>query len=138
MKQLLALMLFTFTLAACKKSNTSDDPANDVVNPGATVIAAGSFTGNANYSVSGTAEVVNDNGQKRLVLKGFSSSGGPDLKVYLATTKQAGTFISLGNLKSTNGQQVYDISGMPDFAQYKFALVWCQQFSVLFGSAELK
>ena len=138
MKQVLTLMLVVLTLTACKKSKTNDEPANDVINPSATVLASGSFTGNANYTVSGTAEVVNDNGQKRLVLKGFSSSGGPDLKVYLATTRQAGTFISLGNLKSTSGQQVYDITGMPDFAQYKFALIWCQQFSVLFGAAELK
>lgn len=137
MKQILFLFLMCL-LSACKKNVTSSQPTNDVINNGATVIATGNFAGNAGYTVSGTAEVVNDNGVKRLVLKGFTSSGGPDLKVYLATNRQAGNFISLGNLKSTSGQQVYDISGMPDFTQYKFALIWCQQFSVLFGAAELK
>ncbi len=138
MKQLLIILFATVTILGCKKSTTSSTPVNDTVTPTAVLLASGNFSGNMSYSVSGTAEFVNDNGKKKLVLKGFSSSSGPDLKVYIATTKQATTFINLGNLKSTNGQQVYDISGMPDFAQYKFALIWCQQFSVLFGSAELK
>jgi Electron transfer DM13 len=123
---------------ACKKKGAEENPANDNVNPNAQVLVKGDFAGNMSYTVSGTAEIINDNNQKRLVLKGFSTSNGPDLKVYLATSRQAGSFINLGNLKSTSGQQVYDISGMPDFAQQKFVLIWCQQFSVLFGSAELK
>lgn len=125
-------------MLGCKKSTTDDTPLSDSLNPNAVLLASGSFSGNMSYSVSGTAEFVNDNGKRKLVLKGFSTNSGPDLKVYIATTKQATAFINLGNLKSTNGQQVYDISGMPDFSQYKFALIWCQQFSVLFGSAELK
>jgi Electron transfer DM13 len=138
MKQILFILLTAVAISACKKSKTDETPVNDQVNPNATVLASGSFSGNMNYTVTGTAEFVNDNGIKKLVLKGFSTNSGPDLKVYIATSRTAGTFISLGNLKSTSGQQVYDISGMPDFAQYKFALIWCQQFSVLFGSAELK
>lgn len=111
---------------------------DEMVNPNASVLVKGTFSGANNYTVNGMVEVVNDNNQKKLVFKNFSSSNGPDLRVYLATNTGASTFISLGNLKSTNGQQVYDISGMPDFSQYKFALIWCQQFSVLFGAAELK
>jgi hypothetical protein len=136
MKKLLMILLLATVLFACKKKN--DTPATDTVDPNATVLVKGNFTGNMSYTVSGTAEIVNSNNQKKLVLKGFSTNNGPDLKVYLATTAQAGNFISLGALKSTSGQQVYDISGMPDFAQHKFVLIWCQQFSVLFGSAELK
>jgi uncharacterized membrane protein len=136
MKNLIMFFAMLIVFAACKKSGNKN-PSNDPVNPGATVIVKGNFTGNMSYTVSGTAEIVNDNNLKKLVLKNFSSNNGPDLKVYLATNKQAGSFISLGALKSTAGQQVYDISGMPDFAQYKFVLIWCQQFSVLFGSADL-
>ncbi len=138
MKYSAVFILFVIFLSACKKKNTSTAVVNDQVNPNATVLLRGNFSGNMSYTVSGTAEIINDNNQKKLVLKGFSSNGGPDLKVYIATTTQAGNFISLGALKSTSGQQVYDISGMPDFAQFKFVLIWCQQFSVLFGSAELK
>lgn len=131
-----ALMIFIFN--ACSKKGSSDVSLNEMVNPAAAVLVKGSFTGTNNHSVNGVAEIINDNNQKRLVLRNFSTTNGPDLRVYLATSTGAATFISLGNLKSTNGQQVYDISGMPDFAKYKFVLIWCQQFSVLFGSAELK
>ncbi len=138
MKKIVVIMWACVMLVACKKSTTNQTPIVEPVNPNAPVLVSGSFAGNMGYQVSGTASIVNDNGTKRLVLKNFSSSNGPDLKVYLATTKQAGSFISLGNLKSTGGQQTYDITGMPDFAQHKFVLIWCQQFSVLFGAAEVK
>ncbi|XVJ64841.1 MAG: DM13 domain-containing protein [Lacibacter sp.] len=131
-----ALMVFMFT--ACSKKESSDMSLNEMINPNAAVVVKGAFSGAGGHNVSGTAEVVNNNNQKQLVLKNFNTTNGPDLRVYLATTTAASAFISLGNLKSTNGQQVYDISGMPDFAQYKYALIWCQQFNVLFGSAELK
>jgi hypothetical protein len=138
MKLILSAVVFLVLLSSCKKEKASDEMINDPINPNATVLVKGNFSGANNYTVTGMVEVVNDNNQKRLVFKNFNSSSGPDLRVYLATSTGASTIISLGNLKSTNGQQVYDISGMPDFAQYKFALIWCQQFSVLFGSAELK
>ena len=138
MKSLIPAVILLILFSSCKKDKTSDETANDLINPNAAILLKGNFSGANNYTVSGMVEVVNDNNQKKLVFKNFSSSNGPDLRVYLSTSTGASTIISLGNLKSTNGQQVYDISGMPDFAQYKFALIWCQQFSVLFGSAELK
>jgi hypothetical protein len=62
---------------------------------------------------------------------------------YITTVKDGGflsstKYINLGALKSTTGKQSYDVTGMPDLAEYKFVLVWCQQFSVLFGKAELQ
>jgi hypothetical protein len=138
MKKLILFLIISVGVISCKKSKTNTQTINDPVNPNAVVLVKGNFSGNMSYTVNGTAEIVNNVNQKQLVLKGFSSNSGPDLKVYIATSREAGTFINLGPLKSTNGQQVYDISGMPDFNQYKFVLIWCQQFSVLFGSAELK
>jgi hypothetical protein len=138
MKAFLFSAFLVVMFAACSKKGSSDMLLDEMVNPNASVVVKGTFSSANNYTVSGTAEVVNDNNQKRLVFKNFNSSNGPDLRVYLATTTGATTFINLGNLKSTNGQQVYDISGMPDFSQYKYAVIWCQRFSVLFGAAELK
>ncbi len=72
------------------------------------------------------------------MLDPFMSQNGPDLKVYLSTDQNAAQYINLGPLKSTTGKQSYDVTGMPDLDQYKFVLVWCQEFSVLFGKAEMK
>lgn len=105
---------------------------------GATLLRQGMWMGSGSYSVSGDAQLYDSNGKLTLLLNNFSSSNGPDLKVYLSTTVNASQFINLGNLKSTNGRQTYDIPAGTDLSQYKFTLIWCQQFSVLFGKAETK
>jgi hypothetical protein len=58
--------------------------------------------------------------------------------VYLSKEVQPISFVNLGPLKSTNGTQLYNIPTGVDFTQYKYALVHCQQYNHLFGSAELK
>ena len=63
---------------------------------------------------------------------------GPDLHVYLSKQTQPVDFIDLGKLKSTKGDQVYQLSKNVDFTNYKYALIFCQQYNVPFGSAELK
>ena len=136
MKSIFAIALLLL-FGACSKKTTTNDPINEPVSPTAMVIAKGNFTGTPGHNVSGSAEIITENNQKKLVLKGFSTTAGPDLRVYLATNAQAGNFISLGQLKANSGQQVYDITGMPDFTQHKFVLIWCQQFNILFGSAQL-
>jgi hypothetical protein len=72
-----------------------------------------------------------------LKLTNFSTTNGPDLKVYLSKEIHPLSFIKLGDLKSIGGNQVYDIIGSPDFMQYKYALIHCEQYNHLFGSAEL-
>lgn len=47
-------------------------------------------------------------------------------------------YLNLGALKSTTGKQSYEVSGKPNLDQYKFVIVWWQEFSVLFGIAELR
>jgi len=114
--------------------DTPDEPVPD----NGMVILQGNFSGNRNYSVSGTARIIDQAGKKILRFENFSTSNGPDLKVYLASDAGASRFINLGNLKSTSGNQNYDITGMPDFSQYPLAMIWCEQFGALFGSATLK
>lgn len=132
---LLSLLL----LGACSKdSNTPSEPANDPEPVTGNTIAQGNFSGNRNYQVSGVAKVLDQNSVKVLRLENFSSSGGPDLKVYLASDANASRFINLGKLRSLTGNQNYDISGMPSLQDYPYALIWCEQFGVLFGAAILK
>ena len=47
-------------------------------------------------------------------------------------------FIDLGKLRSTAGNQLYEIKGAPDLSVYQCVLIHCQQYNHLFGSAELK
>src|SRR5688572_5108989 len=119
-------------------NNTPTATINDNFDPGqATLLKQGTWMG-VGHSVSGIAKIYEENGKKTVVLDPFSSQNGPDLKIYLSKDENASQYINLGAMKSTMGKQSYEITGMPDLAEYKFVLVWCQQFSVLFGKAELQ
>jgi hypothetical protein len=135
---LISLVLFSFSCSE-DENNTPSTPVVDDFEPMASTVLLkqGMLTG-VGHTVSGSAKVYDDNGKKVVVLDPFSTQNGPDLKLYLSTDQNASQYINLGALKSTNGKQSYDVTGMPDLEQYKFVLVWCQDFSVLFGKAELQ
>ena len=76
-------------------------------------------------------------GQTILRLENFKSTNGPNVHLYLATDKAASNFIDLEG-KANNGNQNYNIPVGTDLAKYNVALIWCKDFSVLFGSAQLK
>ena len=137
MRQLFKLAIIFLLIASCSKDETSTAIIDDPRVTTGTVLAQGSLSGNMSYKVSGTAKLIEDNGVKSVRLENFSSSNGPDLKVYLAKDARASSFINLGNLKSVSGNQNYPISSMINNSEYKFILIWCQQFGVLFGSAEI-
>ena len=138
MKKIIGILAALAVMLSCGPEDaTPTAPANDVFDETkATLLREGTWTGSGSYTVSGVAQIYDDNGKKVLLLNNFSSSNGPDLKVYLSTTTGAASFVNLGKLKSTRGKQTYAIPDGTDIEQFKFALIWCQQFSALFGKAE--
>ncbi len=141
MKILLSIIIL-LTLISCsdEENATPTAPIDDPFDPTemqVTLLKQGMLTG-VGHTVNGTAKVYDDAGKTVLVLDPFSSQNGPDLKVYLSKDEGASQYINLGALKSTTGKQSYDVTGMPDLEEYKFVLVWCQDFSVLFGKAEIE
>lgn len=78
-----------------------------------------------------------NDGSKFLRFEEFLSTNGPDLYVYLATDENASDFIDLGRLKGNIGNQNYLVPPGVDLREYDTVLIWCKQFSVLFGSAQL-
>ena len=137
MKKLILLIVLGLVMGCDPEDATPTTPVNDVFDETkATLLREGTWMGSGSYNVGGVAQIYDNIGKKVLLLNSFSSSNGPDLKVYLSTTTGATSFVNLGKLKSTSGKQTYDIPDGTDIDQFKFALIWCQQFSVLFGKAE--
>jgi hypothetical protein len=140
MLQKFAMLLFTGILflsgVGCSKASTEE--LNEMVAPDGMPKQSGVFMGRQNQSVSGRAQIFLQDGRYVLKLSDFKSDNGPDLKVYLSIADAPAAHISLGDLKSVNGNQVYDIKGTPDFSQYRYALIHCERYNHLFGSAELK
>jgi hypothetical protein len=132
----LSVLVAIFVCACTKKSPTAT--INERIDTTTAVLKyQGSFEKGPYGTVTGSVMVYQTNDKWQLKLTNFSSTNGPDLKVYLSKEMQPLNFIKLGDLKSTAGNQVYDIKGSPDFLQYKYALIHCEQYNHLFGSAEM-
>jgi hypothetical protein len=109
-----------------KDSTGKTDPVN--TKPGTFVSAPGE-------TVTGTARISETNSSATLILENFSVNNGPDLHVYLAADLKATRFIDLGKLQKNSGSQQYAINGTVNFNTFKYVLIHCQQYNVLFGSA---
>jgi hypothetical protein len=138
MKQIF-ILLFVIIITSCKEDEgTPSGPVDDTFNPlTATLIKSGTLVG-VGHTASGVAAIYESAGKKTVLLDPYSSQNGPDLKVYLSKDEKASSYISLGKLKSIDGKQSYEIPNNPDVTDYKYVLVWCEQFTVIFGKAELK
>jgi hypothetical protein len=132
-KPILLLLLFIslFTASCNKIEEVEETPATN-----GKVLFTGTFA-SAAHPTSGTVEVLDVNGVKKLSFKNLKSDAGPDLRIYLAQDLAAKTFTEISN-KVNNGTYSVDLPSSVDPAKNKFVLIWCKQFSVLFGSAELK
>ena len=140
-KAFFLLAMVAWALVSCSKKGqgTTSVPANDNIDSSnAAAKYSGAFTSAPGETVSGKALILLQNSTYSLALENLDAGNGPDLHLYLSKQIQPSTFIDLGKLKSTKGNQVYALSSSPDFAQYKYVLIYCQQYDVLFGSAELK
>lgn len=134
----LLIVIFILTLTACNKDTTSTTPVNEVPSTTAMAIDSGYFSNGPYGMVTGTAKIYKTGNSYEIALETFSSSNGPDLKVYLSKEKQPLNFINVGSLKSTAGNQLYAIPATVNVKDYKFVLIHCQQYNHLFGFAQLK
>lgn len=142
MKQTATIILSLIIIAGCRKDavSTSTQPVNEMIDTAnASLVYRGVFINGPYGSISGVSKIYVQSGDMySLVLDSFNVSNGPDLHVYLSKEVQPVNFIDLGKLRSTSGTQVYNITGMPDFLEYKYALIHCQQLNHLFGSSSLQ
>jgi len=106
----------------------------------------GNFVGAGDgiHNAEGMAKIlaVNDGQTEHRILRleNFRSTNGPDLYVYLSKDARSISdgYIELGRLKGNIGNQNYHIPNDADLGEYNHVLIWCKQFSVLFGSADLQ
>ena len=126
------LLFALFTLALLLPSCGKDDNATPPANPA----FKGDFVSVA-HSTSGIASI--DSNGTTLTLTNFKTDSGPDLNIYLATSTNNVTsnFIDLGNIKGIKGNYTYTVPGGTDYTAYKYVIVWCVDFDVNFGYAEL-
>jgi Electron transfer DM13 len=89
------------------------------------------------HPASGSVSIIETDSQVLLRYENLETINGPDLFVYLSTDLEATEYVNLGTLKATEGNVNYEIPAGTNIDKYRYALVWCKQFGVLFNYADL-
>jgi len=108
-------------------------------------VASGVFHGVA-HPTNGTATIYQTGDRNRVLrFTNFRTTNGPNVHVYMvaaddatdnASVRRAG-FIDLGPIKGNVGDQNYAFGADVDLSKYRAVSVWCQRFSLNFGTAPL-
>jgi hypothetical protein len=101
------------------------------------------------HTTTGTVRIIQQpDGSRVLTLENLDTSNGPDVHVWLSAahvvegtagwfTAGSADYYDLGLIKGNQGNQVYPIPADVDLSKYPAVDLWCVQFSVSFGAAEL-
>lgn len=90
------------------------------------------------HEVAGEALLVKGDQANFLRFENLKTINGPDLRIYLATDIKAKDFVDLGPIRATEGNVNYAIPAGTDLDKYRYALIWCRAFGVLFSYAQLE
>lgn len=100
------------------------------------VIRKGTFSSRG----TGSVKLKIENDVLKLILgDDFStSSGPPDLRIYLGNTNNSvNGAVELASLSSTSGSQTVNISSSIAITDYRYVIIWCKQFGGAYGIADL-
>lgn len=109
------------------------------------IALAGTFVA-AEAPTTGSAQIIEENGQRYVVLdSAFSTTDmAPDLHVVLETSEvppvsysSFGSFVNLGALQSVTGEQRYPIPDAIDLSEFKSVSIWCRTANATMGYAVL-
>ncbi len=139
----LLILLSLLPLANCAQVELATADAvsavSSVVAPASdfTPTALGTFTGLTGHTVTGTAEIGYTGSGWAVVLgEDFTFDGAPDPKVGLGNGEYV-VEAQLAPLASYSGSQSYAIPSDLDVADFNQVYIWCEQFTVSLGVADL-
>ena len=101
------------------------------------------------HATTGTVRIIRQpDGTRLLTLENLDTSNGPDVHVWLSAadvvegtagwfTAGSADYFDLGLIKGNQGNQIYAIPADVDLSKYKSVDLWCVQFSISFGAAQL-
>lgn len=95
------------------------------------------IVGTKGHPASGTVRIIEADNKNYVRYENFKTINGPDIYVYLAKDLDAKEYINLGKVKATEGNINYEIPNDINIAEYRYVMVWCKIFGVLFNYADL-
>ena len=116
--------------------------------PSPELLSTGTFVAHE-HATSGSVSIIEQpDGSRVLAIQGLSTSNGPDVHVWLSASDVVEGFegwfvaggapyLDLGPIKGNLGDQLYEIPADADLGRYRSVSLWCVQFAVSFGAAQL-
>lgn len=135
MKKIITLFCLGLLLVNCSEDDDTDLGNSTVIEETMSSTFKGDFVAAA-HPTSGMVAVSDD--ETTLTFTNFKTDNGPKLLVYLSSDTDATEFVNLGDLKGIEGNYTYAIPDGTDIKKFKFVNIWCVDFLVSFGHAELK
>jgi Electron transfer DM13 len=89
------------------------------------------------HPASGQVRIVESGEKKFIRYENYKTINGPDVQVWLAKDLKGSDYVNLGPLKATEGNINYEVPAGTKIEDYRYVLTWCEDFSVLFNSADL-
>ena len=128
--------------------NPTVDPAVDPAPAGPVLLSTGTFTSHEHQTSGSVSIIEQPDGSRVLAIAGLDTSNGPDVHVWLSASDVVegvdgwfvaggAPYLDLGLIKGNLGDQVYEIPADADLSQYRSVALWCVQFGVSFGAAQL-
>jgi hypothetical protein len=138
MKKIIRLLPICLLLFVSCKKDKAPAVINDPLPVPVTTIATGNFISSV-HNTSGTVKIVKDAANKVfLVFENFRTDNGPDLRVWLSPNNSGNPYQELGLLKAVSGNFSYELDASINYTANNRVLIWCRQFSILFGYAVLQ
>ncbi|MEV2273956.1 DM13 domain-containing protein [Nocardiopsis sp. NPDC049922] len=135
------------------RADDGGDGAEDGASAGAeeeetapVVLAEGEFV-TQEHDTSGTVTVLElSDGSRHVRVEDLATSDGPDLHVWITDQEAGGDwfkyrdgrYVALGELRGTHGSANYEIPADADISGMTSVVIWCDRFSVAFGSAPVE
>ncbi len=109
------------------------------------LLDSGQFvTVDPDHRTTGTVEILKKENRIYVRLaEDFSTAEGPDVNLLFHKKNppkgfNQGDYVTLGELKSFNGTQVYQVPQGVALDEYNSVVVWCKKFNIVFGAAHLE
>ena len=117
--------------------NIKVDEADPAPKPQEVEIKSAEIIGTTAHPASGSVRIVDDGPNTYIRYENFKTINGPDIYVYLAKDLDAKEFVSLGRVRATEGNVNYEIPTGTEVGDYKYVMIWCKAFGVLFNYADI-
>lgn len=135
------MIIIVLTLISCSNGNDMSEIITEnenLMEENNNSFLEGVFVSEA-HPTTGTASI--NSAKTELKFTNLMTDSGPLLEVWLSklqTPTTTDTYMSLGLLKGTSGDYIYDLPNNIDFSKYNYVVIWCVEASVSFGYAVVK